>query len=97
MTITRHEHLDFLAAYLNLLYFVGQRGNIISSDTDFADFTELDIQIRVKCRAAFNKNAGLLDEYLKPRVDTLLVDQVKILDGFKRKIEHDLKILTRKN
>jgi hypothetical protein len=89
MTLDRQEFLEFIEVYLRLLYFVGQHENIISADSDFSDFRKLDSQIKMRCRDKLNENIELLDEYMKACFDSLSMDQIKILDGFKKKIESD--------
>jgi hypothetical protein len=84
MTLDRQEFLEFIEVYLRLLYFVGQHENIISADSDFSDFRKLDSQIKMRCRDKLNENIELLDEYMKACFDSLSMNQIKILDGFKK-------------
>lgn len=92
MILDKQEYLEYIDLHLDLLYFVGQRQKLISRDIDFRKFTKLDFQVKLKCRDEFNENIGLLDEYLETRSDSLTIDQIKILEGFKKKIESDFVI-----
>ena len=89
MTLDRQEYLEFLEVHLGLLYFVGQHENIISADTNFSEFRKRGFQTKMRCRDKFNENIELLDEYFKTCFDSLTIDQIRILDGFKKKIESD--------
>lgn len=93
MTLDIQEYQEYLNTHLDLLYFVGQRQKIISADTDFNTFIDLDFQIKFKCREKLYENMELLDEFIKTRFDSLTVDQIIILAGFKKKIKSDFIIL----
>jgi hypothetical protein len=89
MILDKQEYFEYIEVHLRLLYFVGKSQNIISSDTDISQFMNLDQQIKMKCRDKLNENIALIDEYFKASFDTLTTDQIKILEGFKKKKESD--------
>jgi len=93
MTLNKQEYQEYITSHLDLLYFIGQRQGIISADTDFNKFIALDFQKKFKCRDKLYENMELLDEYIKIRSDSLTIDQIKILEGFKKKIKSDFVIL----
>ncbi|MBI4946201.1 MAG: hypothetical protein HY840_07345 [Bacteroidetes bacterium] len=92
MTLDRDEYQEFLKTHLALLYFVGQNEKIIPAGTDVNKFIKLGTQIKFKCREKLFENMELLEEYLKSRVDSLTLDQIKILEGFKKKIKSNFVI-----
>src|SRR6187402_2989023 len=93
MQLTEEEYGEFLRTSLDFLFYVGKRLGIISSDTTFNDFVDLNYKIKFKCREAFLKNGQLLDDYLTSNADSLTNGQISVLTGFKKQIHSDFVIL----
>jgi succinate dehydrogenase flavin-adding protein (antitoxin of CptAB toxin-antitoxin module) len=93
VTLTEKEYKEFLKIHLDLLYFVGQQGKIISSETTFREFLNLNFRVKYKCRKALFENEDMIDEYIASNFDHLSKEDVQTLEGFKKKIHSDFVIL----
>jgi hypothetical protein len=89
MTLTDKEYKEFLRIHLDLLFYVGQRLKIISTNITFDKFVDLDLKIKAECRDKFIESDNLLDDYLSLNFDRLTTEQISILTGFKKKITGD--------
>jgi hypothetical protein len=89
MILDRQEYLEYISLHLALLYFAGQRNNVFPAETDFEGFIKFDFQIKLKCRDILNANTELLDEYIKSNTNSITINQIKIIEGIKKKIESD--------
>lgn len=87
MTLTDKEYKEFLKTHLGLLFYVGHKKNILPKDLTIKNFLDLNLQIKFKCREVLFENEILVDEYIASNFDNLTTDQVKILNGFKKKIK----------
>jgi hypothetical protein len=89
MTLTDKEYKEFLRIHLDLLFYVGQRLKIISTNITFDKFVDLDLKIKAECGDKFIESDNLLDDYLSLNFDRLTTEQISILTGFKKKITGD--------
>jgi hypothetical protein len=89
MTLTDKEYKEFLRIHLDLLFYVGQRLKIISTNITLDKFVDLDLKIKAECRDKFIESDNLLDDYLSLNFDRLTTEQISILTGFKKKITGD--------
>jgi hypothetical protein len=89
MTLTDKEYKEFLRIHLDLLFYVGQRLKIISTNITFDKFVDLDLKIKAECRDKFIESDNLLDDYLSLNFDRLTTEQISILTSFKKKITGD--------
>ncbi len=92
MTLTDIEYKAFLKTHLDLLFFVGQKTNIITDEVSFDQFIDLDFSIKLKCRDYLLDNKNLLDDYIATNFDHLTTEQISILTGFKKTITSDFVI-----
>ena len=92
MTLTDKDYKEFLKTHLDLLFYVGQKKNILAKDTNQAKFLNLSLQIKFECRQALFEDESLIDEYIASNFDYLTTDQIKILIGFKKKIRSNFVI-----
>lgn len=92
MTLSDTEYKIFLRTHLNLLYYVGQKSNIVADHLKFDKFVDLDLSIKLKCRDFLLDNQKLLDEYISTNIDQLTTEKISILTGFKKIISSDFVI-----
>ncbi len=90
MTLTEQQYYEFLKTHLGLLYYVGQKTNVIKKQTTYKDFTKLSLKDKILCRR--NINPFLIENYLKENSLNLSLNEIDILKGFKRKIYDDFLI-----
>jgi hypothetical protein len=93
MTLTEKEFKEFLKIHLDLLFFVGLKENVLLSNLNFDQFLKLDFKAKFKCRKALFENEDILDEYVASNYDHLSVDELDILNGFKRRVKSNFVIL----
>ena len=89
MTLTDIEYKEFLRTHLDLLFYVGKRLKIISTDITFDKFVDLDLKMKAECRDRLIENDKFIDDYLSLNFDRLTTEQISILTGFKKKITGD--------
>lgn len=83
---------------MKLLYYVGKALELIHPAMAIETFYKLPFQRRYQCREELYKNMQLLDTYLSEQADQLHAEEIRILQGFRKKIQSDfiiLKCLTR--
>jgi hypothetical protein len=93
MILTETEYRNFISIHLNLIYYAGIQKEVISSNMTFAQFLKLKLEVKTKCRDQLNKNSYLLDSFMEDFSESLTPEKIKILQGFKQKIDGDFIIL----
>lgn len=93
MLLSIEDRKLFFKLNLGLLHFSGRIARVIPEDTDFRQFSKLDIQVKGECRKVLWENEYLIDEYIAYTGDDLTEAEIKILEGFKRKVSGDFVIL----
>ena len=83
---------------MKLLYYVGKAQELISPTMTMKAFYKLPFQRKYQCREELYRNMHLLDTYISEQADQLHAEELRTLQGFKKKIQSDfiiLKCLTR--
>jgi hypothetical protein len=93
MTLTDKEFKQYIEAHLDFLFYVGKRTKILNKTMDFKAFKNLGTKKKFDCREEFLKNPELLNDYLGLNFERLENEQIKILEGFKKRISGDFVIL----
>ncbi|HEX8277075.1 MAG TPA: hypothetical protein VF540_00200, partial [Segetibacter sp.] len=71
-------------------FYVGHKKNVLSKNIRLKEFLKLDFQIKFKCRESLLEDENVIDEYIASNFDYLATDEIKILAGFKKKLEATL-------
>lgn len=98
MVLDEQDYHLYVTTHINLLYYVGQVLELIPPAMTLKAFHKLSFQKKYQCREALYKNMRLLDDYTDKQKEQLSTEEIKILQGFKKKIQSDfiiLKCLTR--
>ena len=93
MNLTKSEYQEYLGAHLKLLQFVGIELNIIPRKMTLKQFLDIDSQIKFKCRQEFIKSKDILDKYLEVNSVNLSLNEINILNSFKKRITSKFIIL----
>jgi hypothetical protein len=93
MILTETEYRSFISIHLNLIYYAGLEKEVLNSNMTFAQFLKLKLQVKTKCRDQLNKNSYLIDNFLRDYSESLTSEKIKIIQGFKQKIDSDFIIL----
>lgn len=80
------EFYEYISAHLGLLFFVGEKRNLLPEQMDFHAFFDAPLQLKVQCRRAFLNHRELLETYLTTKKEELEPEEVSILLGFKSAI-----------
>ena len=93
MTLDEQEYHQYVATHMKLLYYVGKAQELISPAMTIGAFYKLPFQRKYQCRDELYKNMQLLDAYISEHTDQLHGEEIRILQGFKKKIQSDFIIL----
>jgi len=93
MVLTDKLYKDYLNAHLRLLYFVGLKSGEINKYLSFRDFQNLGYKVKFKCRERINEDWELINCYLNENFESLATSDIKIIEGFKKKISGDFVVV----
>ena len=93
MILTEIEYRNFISIHLNLIYYAGSNKEVIDPNMTFAQFLKLKLEVKTKCRDQLNKNSYLLDNFIRDFSESLTPEKIKIIQGFKQKIDGEFIIL----
>lgn len=86
MILSTEEYNHYTDLHFKLLYFTAKRFNILKTATSLKEFKKLPLSKKYECRQLFNKQATILEEFIKQYSQKLSDEQFKILEGFRRRI-----------
>ena len=89
MTLDEQEYHQYVATHMKLLYYVGKAQELIPPAMTIEAFYKLPFQRKYQCREELYKHMHLLDAYVSEQATHLHAEEIRTLQGFKKKIQSD--------
>jgi len=83
----------FITLYMRLLYYAGQRREVLSPALSFSDFLAEPWQVKYACREAIYEPWPLIKDFLTTHGDTLTGEEQKTVDAWTRSISGTFVVL----
>jgi hypothetical protein len=83
MRLNEEEYYKYLSIHPKLVYYVGMRKKLISSETSLEEFMNYSVEDKYPIRNAMYENIHLLNDYIKENSESLSEEDKEIIRGFK--------------
>lgn len=93
VVLNEHDYHQYVETHIKVLYYTGKVQKMLPAEMTLEAFYNLPFKRKYQCREELYKNMYLIDSYINEHTAQLPAEEVRILEGFKKKIQSDFIIL----